>query len=159
MWGTDMRRPSRIRWWFKWAGVTACVLLSMMWVFSIWGYVSRRGRIGSMEGTGVALSRQSLDFLLTDGGNLLTVWDAGWVEDPKLILDLPQLRVMVQPHCSRSLLTTTYKYFKLPLWLLFLLTAIPTGLLFWRDRRIPPGYCQKCRYDLTGNTSGICTEC
>ncbi len=25
--------------------------------------------------------------------------------------------------------------------------------------RIPPGHCQKCGYDLTGNVSGVCPEC
>ena len=28
-----------------------------------------------------------------------------------------------------------------------------------RRRRAPPGHCQKCDYDLTGNESGICPEC
>ena len=47
-----------------------------------------------------------------------------------------------------------------PLWLPFLAVAIPTAWLFLRDRkRIPPGHCQKCGYDLTGNTSGRCSEC
>lgn len=26
-------------------------------------------------------------------------------------------------------------------------------------RRIPPGHCRACSYDLTGNTSGTCPEC
>jgi hypothetical protein len=47
----------------------------------------------------------------------------------------------------------------LPLWIPFILVAVPTVLLWRRDRRIPPGHCRKCRYDLTGNTSGICPEC
>ena len=48
----------------------------------------------------------------------------------------------------------------LPLWIPFLLIAIPTAFLFWLDRRrIPPHCCQKCGYDLTGNTSGTCPEC
>jgi hypothetical protein len=47
-----------------------------------------------------------------------------------------------------------------PLWLLLLATGVPTALLFWRDRRrIPPGHCQTCGYDLTGNVSGRCPEC
>ena len=25
--------------------------------------------------------------------------------------------------------------------------------------RIPPGHCQKCGYNLTGNVSGVCPEC
>ncbi|GMU21385.1 MAG: hypothetical protein AMXMBFR13_14780 [Phycisphaerae bacterium] len=47
----------------------------------------------------------------------------------------------------------------LPLWIPALLVAIPTAILFWRDRRVPPGHCQQCGYNLTGNTSGVCSEC
>ncbi len=31
--------------------------------------------------------------------------------------------------------------------------------LHHRRRRIPPGHCQKCGYNLTGNVSGRCPEC
>ena len=42
----------------------------------------------------------------------------------------------------------------------FLLVAIPTAFLWARPRRrIPPGYCQTCGYNLTGNVSGVCPEC
>ena len=41
-----------------------------------------------------------------------------------------------------------------------LLVVPPAVLLWWLDRpRIPPGHCQKCGYDLTGNVSGKCPEC
>jgi hypothetical protein len=47
-----------------------------------------------------------------------------------------------------------------PVWLLFLVVALPTGLLWWRDRRpIAPGHCRKCGYNLTGNVGGVCPEC
>ncbi len=46
------------------------------------------------------------------------------------------------------------------LWLALVVAASPTLLLFWRDRRrIPEGHCQECGYDLTGNVSGVCSEC
>ena len=48
---------------------------------------------------------------------------------------------------------------EIPLYVFFLATAIPTIILWRRDRRHPPGYCQKCGYDLTGNVSGVCPEC
>ena len=49
---------------------------------------------------------------------------------------------------------------RIPCWFLLLVAAIPTVFLFWRDRRrYPPGHCQKCGYDLTGNESGVCSEC
>ncbi len=49
---------------------------------------------------------------------------------------------------------------RLPLWLPLVVVAIPTAILWHRDRRrIPPGHCQQCEYDLTGNESGVCPEC
>jgi hypothetical protein len=47
----------------------------------------------------------------------------------------------------------------IPLWILFLIAALPPSLLWLLDRRIPPHCCQHCGYDLTGNTSGVCPEC
>ena len=48
----------------------------------------------------------------------------------------------------------------IPFWLLLLLTAIPTAWLWHRDRgRIRPGCCLRCGYNLTGNRSGVCSEC
>jgi hypothetical protein len=47
-----------------------------------------------------------------------------------------------------------------PLWMPFVLIAISTVYLWWRDRRrIRPGHCQECGYNLTGNVSGVCPEC
>lgn len=47
-----------------------------------------------------------------------------------------------------------------PLWIVFVVAAVPTGVLWWRDRRrILPVHCEKCGYDLTGNVSGRCPEC
>jgi hypothetical protein len=46
------------------------------------------------------------------------------------------------------------------IWALFLLCAIPTALLWWRERRLRrAGVCLECGYNLTGNVSGICPEC
>ena len=48
----------------------------------------------------------------------------------------------------------------IPLYPYFLATILLTAFLWWRDRRrIPPGHCQTCGYDLTGNVSGRCPEC
>lgn len=56
-----------------------------------------------------------------------------------------------------------------PLWVMLAAASLPTAF-FWRHEfigclrwahvlRMPPGYCHACRYDLTGNVSGICPEC
>ncbi len=48
----------------------------------------------------------------------------------------------------------------IPLWFLFLIVALPTAYLFYRDRkRIPPGHCSTCGYDLTGAEHERCPEC
>ena len=52
----------------------------------------------------------------------------------------------------------------LQLWFPFLLFAAYPAIVFirgpWRRwRLIPPGCCRACRYDLTGNESGVCPEC
>jgi hypothetical protein len=53
-----------------------------------------------------------------------------------------------------------YHSLTIRLWLPLLTVAVPTGMLWWLDRRrIPPGHCQKCGYHLTGNVSGRCPEC
>ena len=47
----------------------------------------------------------------------------------------------------------------IPLWIPTLAIAVPTVWLWRRDRRHPPGHCRKCGYDLTGNVTGVCSEC
>jgi hypothetical protein len=60
-----------------------------------------------------------------------------------------------------DLAVVTYAFLLLALSLISL-AAIPV-LLFRAARAVhtlvPPGQCRICRYDLTGNTSGICPEC
>lgn len=47
----------------------------------------------------------------------------------------------------------------IPLWMPFLLCAMISAVLWRRYYAIPAGLCRQCRYDLTGNVSGVCPEC
>ena len=47
----------------------------------------------------------------------------------------------------------------IPLWVIALPVAVAWGIIRWRRRPIPHGHCSRCGYDLTGNTSGTCSEC
>ena len=46
-------------------------------------------------------------------------------------------------------------------WFLAAVIGFPTAYLIWFDWRphIPPGHCRVCGYNLTGNESGVCSEC
>src|ERR1043166_662440 len=69
--------------------------------------------------------------------------------------------------CSTLTLSRPPVLFSWPnLWLMpmsapFFVVAIPTSVLWYleRRRRIAPGHCPSCNYNLTGNTTGICPEC
>ena len=55
------------------------------------------------------------------------------------------------------------RFLRVPLLYLFILFAVLPCIWTWRTvrawRRHPPGHCQSCGYNLTGNTSGVCPEC
>ena len=46
-----------------------------------------------------------------------------------------------------------------PTWMALLLAWMPVFFAWRRLRRPVPGHCRKCGYDLTGNVSGVCSEC
>ena len=49
---------------------------------------------------------------------------------------------------------------EIPLWMPTLTLALLTVRSWRRSMRYPrPGCCRRCGYDLTGNTSGVCSEC
>ncbi len=46
----------------------------------------------------------------------------------------------------------------IPLWIPTLIIAIPSFILWRRNRKLPESHCD-CGYNLTGNLSGVCPEC
>jgi hypothetical protein len=65
-----------------------------------------------------------------------------------------------RPRLGPSEFRSDYWYIVVPLWAGLLVFAVPTALLWYRDRRrFPPDHCLRCGYDVTGNVSGVCPEC
>lgn len=138
------RRRLRI---FKWAGLAACLVLTATLVWTLfytvsvyqpgWGGAIGFGAVG-VATTNAQIHPQQMFSIdrRFDGDPMDLYW---WVEVTKY--DFGGWGLMV------------------PLWIPFVLTAIPTVVAWRRDRRPPPGHCQKCGYDLTGNESGVCPEC
>ena len=144
-----MRKRSRVIRIFKWAGLSVCLTLLLASTVSFFkgvGYYHKTGQV-----------------LVRDGG--LLVWNHPF-------RNLSGLRAFTAATgwSGRPLWHRVRGFFWVPkvdaggVWVGFGLPLIfasaVTAYLFWRDsRRIPPGHCRKCGYDLTGNESGICPEC
>ena len=130
---------SRTRRIAKWTGLVVCGLIVAAWLYTLYGwaiYSTRSVTVG---------------FTL---GCLFGFFSAGYPGVPA--------GLTVERHDYRPpLWLPDYdgaSYF-VPLWIPLLAIAIPTAWLWWRDRRHPPGHCQRCGYDLTGNVTGVCSEC
>jgi len=163
-----LQRKWRIR---KWAGLVLSLLIAVAWAVSIpwWWAVDyhtvdneinnpmhstyRCGSGGGCVFAGYNSTTTSKPgrfglpgrkLSLTRGGRAAMAWRPDWSQSSSTY------RSYARYHWSMLL----------PLWIPFLLVTAPTAVLWWRGRsRIPPGHCQNCGYNLTGNVSGICPEC
>ena len=159
------RRLPRLRAVMKWSGLTLCVLLFALWLASgWWGFlVVRWARPFTASHTLIDLYIEygELACLMEVPPSLpdrTNEWHAG-------VLDLTTSPLYDHWRWGVSLqdfsFTDGYVQFALPLWLPFLLIALPTGFLFYRDRKAKPGLCAVCHYDLRGlpETTMNCPEC
>ncbi len=134
-----MPRPSQARRIAKWTGVVVCVVLVVAWPLTGMYSASYHGRkieVGYGFG-GIHLWAHSEP----------TSSPYGWAFRH-------DFRLIWAPMTFQR-----GTGLRLPIWILLLVSALPTAYLFWRDRRYPRGHCQGCGYDLTGNVSGVCPEC
>lgn len=130
------RRWTRIRQLFFLSSFVVTMLLFAMWIVSFWarfGYSGDRTFVGYQAG--------ALIVCPTHGeGN------SGWIVGRRNVSETIWLTHLLGPIVV------------LGGWIPVVGCAIP-ALICWPDRHPKPGSCIKCRYDLTGNTSGICPEC
>ncbi len=149
-----MSQHTRIRRIAKWAGLVVCVLIVVAWAASLRWYVTRFGTyvradlcVGSVRAAWRTDSRFSRFRRVR-----VARWEVSVVSPSRSRYGFRWPTAESQPSLEMS-------WVSLPLWLPLLVIATPTAILWRRDRRIPPGHCQKCGYDLTGNVSGRCPEC
>ena len=158
---------------FKWAGLLLCLSTLALWLTTRWWYIRYTSRyfyvttlphfvaLSNSDHTGTyppgLMVRRSHPVYVHGPRFLPTfTWFRGPADDWMKVY-----RQVCTPEPSgewkwkQELLLQT----RIPFWCLFVVAALPTALLWWRDRGYPPGHCQKCGYDLTGNVSGVCPEC
>ena len=131
------RRPAARRV-CRWIGLGLSVVLSMLWVVSVryaFGYVGSSACVYFESG--------AYSMFATRGQ-----WPAeGW-----LGIGRSRWPVIWRPEAPALLLM-------MPLWMPLSGAVIPTVFLCRRTLRSPPGHCQTCGYNLTGDVSGVCPEC
>lgn len=149
-----MRRPSRFRRIAKWAGIGMCTVIVIVWALSGWSnvhYVSRSGILLGVESGRLWCAKLS---------PYLAFRFFSYEEPPKFIVRPSPVPKPYWNWTAQFASSGKNSFAMLPCWILLSMAVVPTGALIWRDhRRIPPGHCKKCGYDLTGNTSGRCPEC
>ena len=171
MWRDDNRESriimkskwrQRLRGTCKWGGVTLCVLLFALWFASRWCLVSYRRDPSTGFGVYIRAFWGRLNFGVISASS-----------SPRTQADVSiGLEFSASSDASSRwnwwIFDAYYRSgndcaIDICLWLPFLLIALPTGFLFWSDHRRRmrggAGCCQKCGYNLTGNTTGKCPEC
>ena len=131
----------------KWGGTTLCVVVALLWAISTvrwmgWSSGQQELYVGSGRAAIVYIGHvqragQGL-FFSRHPAAPPTVW---------------RFDLKSYPQDQEYLIAV-------PLWFVLLVLLVLTVGAWWLDRRrIPPGHCPKCGYNLTGNVSGRCSEC
>lgn len=144
-----MMRKRRIA---KWAGLVLCGLILAGGVASMWiafGF----GDYANIGCGRLAVHLGRFNFSNADAWVMML--DCGMERRLRGAFSLPEVSHF-NDFSARG--GAGVRFMLIPLWLPLALATMPTAFL-WHRRRIPPGHCQRCGYDLTGNVSGRCPEC
>jgi hypothetical protein len=145
----DKQAQYRIRMLLVLLGTIVCVVIAAAWAGSLrwWFYYSTDDYLYSLSRGCAHIS----------------------VNAPDLFRGFAWIGKSSQPEFSGLHVVVLYPYVEwvpgstssvsIPLWMPFLAVGIPTAILWRRRGRVWLGHCRECRYDLTGNVSGVCPEC
>lgn len=156
-----MPRPSRTRRILKWTGTAICALIAFTFVFNRWWNIRYLSHMNPLSGSTFAFS--------VAYGAVRCAWlhsyglpPKGWDVNRNTSGWRP-FRQRLIPYIDRQGRTGPWSNggeIVISLWAPFVVALIPTAWLWHRDRRrVRPGCCPRCGYNLTGNTSGVCSEC
>ncbi len=159
-----MRAPSRTRRIAKWTGLGVCVGILAMWAASTRFLVAR-----ALPRAGIAVFwGQAHVLYVTERYNPKTMgvsWASGSTSKPWAALgssnwhveNLEQFKGGLE--LPRAFMGNVVCQIIMPFWFLLTLAAIPTAILWHRDRRtVKPGCCRVCGYDLRASKKK-CPEC
>lgn len=163
--GSAVKGPYGVRRIVKWAISAASAAALLLWIASAMG----RGvsaRYGQWE---VAASRSCLRVsyyepvarqqpLRVETYTLPPRWSSSWVK--RLGLIRPRIDRSAPEYMCESMIFPGVQCLVIPCWMPSVALLVASAGLWWRDRRrFPAGHCWKCGYNLTGNVSGVCSEC
>ena len=147
------RKRHMLRWCGKWAGLVVCMMVVVACLASI-----QRTFIYRTRYTAVWLDRGFLQICTQTVGRdpADEEWRSCWIVSRR---HLPGRWWSLRHRIGRDPQQKLVHLWTAPLWIPLLIAVVLTTYLWYRDRRAPPGHCQHCGYDLTGNVSGVCPEC
>jgi hypothetical protein len=141
-----MRGPYSIRYPARWIGLGLC--LATLGVYL--GTILWSANWYSGSGFLVLLARGTFQVSLWDPAQIIIHYAPGFDLVPRIGALQWTFATPLAPLVSTVII---------PLWLPLAVFTVFTAAVWRRARRIPPGHCQVCGYNLTGNVSGICPEC
>jgi len=142
------------RWWCRWLGVTACILIAALWVVSGWWNFGWQTTINGWITPVLRLSCGQIWIDWPQPNAIIAGHEGFFVSPP------------YQAFAMNWRLWPTYadsgwtRSITIPL----VLPLLAILLVSWRlgvieERRGCSGRCMQCGYDLTGNVTGLCPEC
>ncbi len=148
----DVRHRSRAWHVLKWVGLAISVLLALPYALS-----GRRLQWTQLEGgRSIRMHNGYIQYGWTSGG--VRHGRPFYREGQRFrVSRVPFWPVLLWPPVQ--VFGTSPRAIRVMTWVPFLVVMTPTAFLWYRDCLTPPGHCQDCGYDLTGNVSGRCPEC